>query len=131
MNRALRVMRFTIHNGLKVSLFELNHGRKPVTELTNIIKRIKSYLSDWTTLNVSVPPKQIPMYMTRNEKGEVTDHMIVARKRKTPCCASHPSPWRKPINLVSENFQYPYTFFEKRNHKNHWNGNTKNNQELP
>ena len=46
-NRALRVMRFTIHTGLKRTPFELHHGRKPRTELTNIIKDGKTYLSDW------------------------------------------------------------------------------------
>ena len=85
-------MRFTIHTGLKVSPFELYHGRKPGNESTNEIKDNKSYLSDWTTLNVSLPPKQIPIYVARNEKGEVTDHLIMARKKKTPCCASHKSP---------------------------------------
>ena len=49
-NRALRVMRFTIHIGLKVSPFELHHGRKPGTKTTNIIKGNNSYPSDWTTL---------------------------------------------------------------------------------
>ena len=61
-------MHFTIHTGLKVSPFELHHGRKPRTELTNIIKRNKSYPSDWTTLNLSVPPKQVPIYVARNER---------------------------------------------------------------
>ena len=37
-NRALHVMRFTIHTGLKLTPFELHHGRKPKTELTNIVK---------------------------------------------------------------------------------------------
>ena len=37
-NRALNVMRFTIHTGLKITLFELHHGRKPSTELTNVLK---------------------------------------------------------------------------------------------
>ena len=40
-NRALRVMRFTAHTGLKKTPFELHHGRKPRTELTNIIKEGK------------------------------------------------------------------------------------------
>ena len=117
MSRALRVMRFTIHTGLKMSPFELHRRRKARTELTNIFKGSNSYLSDWTTLNVSVPPKQIPIYVAQNEKGEVTDHMIMARKRKTPCCASHRSPKRRPVKPVSENFHYTYTFFEKRNQK--------------
>ena len=37
-NRALWVKRFTIHTGLKITPFELHHGRKPRTELTNIVK---------------------------------------------------------------------------------------------
>ena len=37
-NRALKVMRFTIHTRLKKTPIELHHGRKPRTELTNIIK---------------------------------------------------------------------------------------------
>ena len=37
-NRALKVMRFTIHTGLKLTPFELHHGRKPRTELTNLVK---------------------------------------------------------------------------------------------
>ena len=37
-NRALHVMRFTIHTGLKLTPFELHHGRKRKTELTNIVK---------------------------------------------------------------------------------------------
>ena len=49
-NRALRVMRFTIHTGLKRTPFELHHGRKPRTELTNIVKDGKTYLSDWSEM---------------------------------------------------------------------------------
>ena len=44
-NRALNVMRFTIHTGMKITPFELHHGRKPRTELTNIIKDGRSFLS--------------------------------------------------------------------------------------
>ena len=44
-------------------------------------------------------------------KKKMTDHMIMARKKKTLCCASHRSPKRRPLKLVSENFQYPYTIF--------------------
>ena len=46
-NRALRVMRFTIQTGLKkITPFELHHGRKPRTGLTNIVKDVKTYLSN-------------------------------------------------------------------------------------
>ena len=67
-NRVLRVKRLTMHTGLTVSPFELDHGRKPRTELTNIVKDNKSFICDRTTLNVSVPPKQIMIYVARNEK---------------------------------------------------------------
>ena len=46
-NRALNVMWFTIHTGLMTTPFELHHGRKPRTDLTNIIKDGKSFLSNW------------------------------------------------------------------------------------
>ena len=50
-NRSLKVMRFTIHTGLKKTPFGLHHGRKPRTELTNIIKDGKSFLSNWSELS--------------------------------------------------------------------------------
>ena len=103
--RALGVMHSTIHTGLKVSPFELYHGGEPRTEITKIIKDNESYLSNWTTLNVSVPLKPIPIYLTRNEIRELTDHMILARKKKTPYCASPKSPKRRPVKTVSETFQ--------------------------
>ena len=51
-NRALNVMRLTIHTGLKTTSFELHHGRKPRTELTNIIKDGKSFPPNWSDLAV-------------------------------------------------------------------------------
>ena len=52
-NRALKVMRFKIHTGSKLTPFELHHGRKPRTELTNLVEDGKSFPSDWTELSVS------------------------------------------------------------------------------
>ena len=54
-NRAPRVRRSTVHMGLKITLFELHHGRKPRTELTHIVKNGKTYLSIWSELNISAP----------------------------------------------------------------------------
>ena len=42
-NRALKVMRFTMHTELKKTPFDLRHGIKPRTELTNIIKDGKDF----------------------------------------------------------------------------------------
>ena len=57
-NRALKVMRFTRHTGLKLTQSELHHGRMPRTELTILVKDDKSFLSDWTELSVSAEKNQ-------------------------------------------------------------------------
>ena len=103
-------MQFTTHNELKMSIFELHHARKPRTELTNLVKDNRNFLSEWTTLDVSVPRKQIPIYAARSQRGEVTDLIVMARKKNVTCCSSHELPKRKPDN---ENFQYLYTFFRR------------------
>ena len=61
--------------------------------------------------------KQMPIYVARIEKGEVMDHIVMDRERKITCCSSHKSPKRKPTRPGSGNFQYPYTFLERRNQK--------------
>ena len=82
-NRALKVMRFTIHTGLKLTPFELHHGRKPRTELTNLVKDGKSFLSDWTELSVSAERKpKIPIYVSRDEEGDVTNYLVMAKRQK-------------------------------------------------
>ena len=76
-NRALKVMRFTIHTGLKLTQFELHHGRKPRTEITNLVKDGKSFLSDWTELIVTAEKKpKIPIYLSRDEEGNVTNYLV-------------------------------------------------------
>ena len=81
-NRALRVMRFTIHTGLKKTPFELHHGRNPRTELTNIIKDEKSFLSKWSELSISAPNRiQIPIYVGRDADGDITNDMVIARTK--------------------------------------------------
>ena len=81
-NRALRVMRFTIHTGLKLTPFELHHGRKPRTELTNIVKDGKAHLSNWSEMTVSAPERpKIPIYVGRDAEGEITNHIIMAKTK--------------------------------------------------
>ena len=53
-------MRFTIHTGLKLKPIELHHGKKPRTEITNLVKDGKSFLSDWTELSVSAEKAKNP-----------------------------------------------------------------------
>ena len=79
-NRALRVMGFSIHTALKMSSFEIQHGRELRTELTNIVKDNQSFLPNWTPLSASVQPKQIPFYKACKEKREVMDHILITKK---------------------------------------------------
>ena len=69
-NRALKLRQFTIHTELKLTAFELHHGRKPRIELTKLVKAGKSFLSDWTALSVSAEKNpNIPIYVSRDEEG--------------------------------------------------------------
>ena len=80
-NRALQVMRFTIHTGLKRTPFELHHGRKPRTDVTNIVKNGKTHLSDWSEISISANIPKIPIYVDRDADGEITNHMVMAKTK--------------------------------------------------
>ena len=58
----------------------------------------------------------MPIYVARNEKGHVTEYIILAKKKIFLLFIGQITE-EKPINLVSGNFQYRYTFLEKRNQK--------------
>ena len=69
-NRALRVMRFAIHTGLKITPFEIHYGRKPRIELSNIVKDGKTYLYNWSEMPISAPTRpKIPIYVGRDAEG--------------------------------------------------------------
>ena len=81
-NRALRVMPFTVHTGPKKILSELHHGRKPRTELTKINKDGKIYLTDWSELSSSAPTRpKIPIHVGRDADGEITTRIVMARTK--------------------------------------------------
>ena len=111
-NRALKVLQFTIHTRTKINPFELRRGREPMTELSNTVKVNKSCLSDWTKLNILVTPKQIEIYVGRNEKGEVMDHILIARKKRIPCCSGHRLPMKRPIMPVSGGLEHAYAILK-------------------
>ena len=105
-------MRFTIHTGLKTTPFELHHGRKPRTELTNIIKDGRSFLSNQREIPVLANNRpKIPIYVARNGDGEVSNHIVMARIKSEEKAQTEKSPKKK--NSVGK---YPFKFFEK-NHK--------------
>ena len=81
-NRALRVMRFIIHTEPKLTPFELHHGRKPGTVLTNIVKDGKTYLSNLSEMPISAPSRpKIPIYVGRYTEGDITSHMVMAKTK--------------------------------------------------
>ena len=122
-NRALRVMRFTIHTGLKRTPFELHHGRKSKTELTNIIKDGKTYLSDWSEISISAPNKpKIPIYVGRDADGEITNHIIMAKTKAEEKQANEGPKSPKKKNSVS----YPFSFVEKNYNKKSLEGKFQN-----
>ena len=89
-------MQFTIHTGLKQTLFELHHGRKPRTESTNLVKDSKSFLSDWTELSVSAEKKtKISIYGSRNEEEDITNYLVMAKQNSVNDC---------PFKFVAKNY---------------------------
>ena len=113
-NRALRVMRFTIHTGLKITPFELHHGKKPRTELTNIVKDGKTYLSNWSEMPISAPTRpKIPIYVGRDADGEITNHMVMAKTKTEEKQSTENQKTPKKKSSV----RYPFKFVEKNYNK--------------
>ena len=113
-NRSLRVLRFTIHTGPKITPFELHHGRKPRTELTNIIKDRNTFLSNWSEIIISAPSRpKIPIYVGRDADREITNHIIRARnKTEERQLNEGPKSPKKKISV-----RYPIYFVEKNYNK--------------
>ena len=122
-NRALRVMRFTIHTGFKITPFELHHGRKPRTELTNIVKDGKTYLSNWSEMTVSAPDRpKIPIYVGLDAEDEITNHIIMAKTKNEEKQMEENMKSPKKKNSV----RYPFSFVEKKSNKKSLEGRFQN-----
>ena len=108
-------MRFTIHTGLKITPFEVHHGRKPRTELTNIVENGKTYLFTRSEMTKSAPnrPKK-QLYKGRDAEGEITNHVMARTKTEKKHLNEDPKSPEKKI-LV----RYLLYFFEKNYNKNH------------
>ena len=95
-------MQFSIDAGLKLSPFD-PHSIKPRIVLTDMFKENKSYLSDQTTLNVSVQLKQIQIYWPENEKDRWQTLKWWPGKEKNACCTSQKSRMGKSLKPVTWN----------------------------
>ena len=113
-NQTLMVIQFTIHTRLKEIQFDLYQNGKVRNELTDKVKDKESDMLHWKTSNVSVQATHIPIHVGRLEKKEVIDHIVIARKRKIPCCSSHKSSMWGPVKMVSRKIRYRYKFFVKK-----------------
>ena len=113
-NRALKVMRFMIHTRLKNMSFELHHGRKPRTELTNIIKDGNSFLSDWSELSILAPNQsKISIHVGGDAEGEITNHLVMARtKTKERYFALEAK-----LSMKKTPVSYPFNFVGKRHNR--------------
>ena len=69
LNRALYVLRFTVHSETKKTPFKLHFGRTPRTKLSNLRN------------SISVDSKDLSVYITRNSGGQITDHLVMSKKK--------------------------------------------------
>ena len=109
-SRALYVLRFTKHSETKKTPFEIQFGRAPRTRLTNL------------KTSVSVDSKDLSVYITRNTVGEITDHLVMSKKKtvepKFRREMTFSQTKKPPINTVSTNkFNYPFKFYGKKQQK--------------
>ena len=71
LDKALHLLRFTTHSELQKTPFELHFGRKPRTKLTNLKNA------------TSADSKDLSVYITRSSTGEITDHLVMSKKKTT------------------------------------------------
>ena len=105
-NRALHVLRFTIHSDTKKTPFELHFERTPRTKLSNLRN------------SISVDTKDLWVYITRNSARQITDHLVMSKKKMAKPKYKRGltfSQTTKPNSSVSTNkFEYPFRFYEKK-----------------
>ena len=98
-----------MHSETKKTPFESHFGRAPTTKLS----KLKN--------SVSVDSRDLSVYITRNSAGEITDHLVMSKKKTVEPKFRQGmafSQTKKPTSLVSmNNFEYPFNFYEK-NYKN-------------
>ena len=106
-------MRFTIHTCLKRTPFELHHGRKPRTELTNIVKDGKTNLSDWLEISISEPNKpKIPINVGRDTDGKLTNYLVLAKAKTEEKQANEGQKSPKKNALI----RYPFKLCRRKSH---------------
>ena len=91
-------MRKTPHTRLKKSAFELHHGRKPKTEISNLLNRDE--IEKLTNRSVSAKPDTLQVY-SFSGPGGVSDQLPMKPKKSTKGVSN-----------------YPFLFLEKKHQRN-------------
>ena len=102
-DKALHVLRFTIHSEIQETPFELYFGRKPKTKLTNLKNGILAHSKD------------LSVYITRSSTGEITNHLVLLKKKTNDPKYRREmtfSQTTKLLDTVSTN-NYSFSFYEK------------------
>ena len=85
----------------------LTHGTKDYTiritsrsQTENRINKLseteKSFLSNWSEISISLNSRpKIPIYVTRNGDGEISNHIVMARKKAEEKALVEKSPQKK------------------------------------
>ena len=113
LDKALHLLRFTIHSEIQKTPFDLYIGQKPRSKLTNLKNAFSADAQD------------LSVYITRSSTGEITDHLVMSKKK-----ANEPkyrrgmtfSRTRRPLNTVSTN-SYPFSIYEKAYKRTPWAAN--------
>ena len=117
-NRALYVLRITVHSETKKTPFELHFGLTPRTKLSNL----KS--------SISVDSKDLSVYITQNSAGEITDDLVMSKTKMTDPKFKRGmtfSQTKKPISSVSTNkLEYRFKFYKKNYEKKSMESKFKN-----
>ena len=99
---AIKTIRQTPHNTLKMTPFQLHYGRKPRTPITNLIGQPTCLLSDWKktlTNYILAQPAELQVFTIQDSYGELADYSVFNESRKRG-------------RSVSDNFK-DYQFFGK------------------
>ena len=104
---AIKTIRQTQHNTLKMTLFQLHHGRKPRTPITNLIGQPACLLTNWKktlTNYILAQPAELQVFTIHDSDGELAGYLVLNESRKRGRSVSH-------------NFKN-YQFFEKETKPN-------------
>ena len=83
--RAIKTIRQTPHNTLKTTPFQLHHGRKPRTPITNLIGQPTCLLADWKktiTNYILAQPAELQVFTVHDSYGELADYSVLNESRK-------------------------------------------------